>query len=366
MRPRTVVPASTRVDARSPTGSGRTIRRATLAAAVLASSLGLAACGSSDDPAPSATTMASAAAGPRTTYPLTVDNCGREVTFDAAPKRAVAVAQPAIETLLSLGVQGSMAGTASWSDPVLPSLATANAQVPRLADDFPSFERVLKTEPDLVYSTFDYTFTSEGIAPRERFAKLGIPIYQSAAECKGQEATQARPQTMEDTYAEIGDMARIFDVQDRGAKLVASLKARMATAAGGVDAKDVSLGWWYANTKTPYMAGCCGAAGIVTRQLGAKNAFGDAKQLFPEIGWETILDRDPTVLVLADLTRGDDGDSAKAKIAFLEKDPVARRLTAVRRKRYVIVTGSEMDQSIRNVDATEKVAAGLKRLGLAG
>jgi iron complex transport system substrate-binding protein len=344
-------------------------RRAPVAVALAASTVALAACGASDEATTtSAVTTAgrSASAGPRTSYPLTVENCGRKVTFDAAPRRAVAVAQPAIETLLALGVQGRMAGTASWSDPVLPSLARANARVPRLADGFPSFERVLRTEPDLVYSTFDYTFSAEGIAPKARFAKLGIPIYQSAAECRGQESSQARPQTMEDTYAEIGDMARIFDVQDRGARLVASLRRRMATAADGVDAKDVSLGWWYANTKTPYMAGCCGAAGIVTRQLGAKNAFGSSRQLFPEVGWETILERDPTVLVLADLTRGDDGDSAEAKIAFLERDPVARRLTAVRRKRYVVVTGSEMDQSIRNVDATEKVAAGLRRLGLAG
>ncbi|WP_051471155.1 ABC transporter substrate-binding protein [Patulibacter minatonensis] len=360
MTPRTVVPASTRVDRRSP------LRRASALAVAATSALVLAACGSSDDDATTASTGTSAASGPRTTYPLTVVNCGRKETFDAAPKRAVAVAQPAIETLLSLGVQGSMAGTASWSDPVLPSLAKANARVPRLADDFPSFERVLKTEPDLVYSTFDYTFSAEGIASRDRFEKLGVPTYQSVAECKGQESTQSRPQTMEDTYAEIRDMARIFDVQSRGTTLIDTLKARMAKATGGVSAKDVSLGWWYANTKTPYFAGCCGAAGIVTRELGAKNAFGDSKQLFPTVGWETILERDPTVLVLADLTRGDDGDSAKAKIAFLEKNPVARRLTAVRKKRYVIVTGSEMDQSIRNVDATEKIAAGLRKLGLAG
>lgn len=383
MTPRPVVPAPTPSEGRSPLPArGRRTarrtrpqggrapsagRRAALATALLTSTLALAACGSSDDPAPAATTAAAAGSGgARTTYPLTIENCGRKVTFDAAPTRAVAVAQPAIETLLALGVQGSMAGTASWSDPVLPTLAKANAQVPRLADDFPSFERVLKTEPDLVYSTFDFTFTSEGIAPRERFTTLGIPIYQSAAECRGQESTQGRPQTMQDTYAEIGDMARIFDVQDRGAQLVASLEDRMAKASGGVRAKDVSLAFWYASTKTPYMGGCCGAAGIISRELGAKNAFGDAKQLFPEIGWETILERDPTVLVLADLTRGDDGDSAKAKIAFLESDPVARRLTAVREKRYVIVTGSEMDQSIRNVDATEKLAAGLKTLGLAG
>ena len=42
---------------------------------------------------------------------------------------------------------------------------------------------------------------------------------------------------------------------------------------------------------------------------GARNAFADNRQLWPEISWEAILQRDPDVLVLADLTRGKDGDS---------------------------------------------------------
>jgi iron complex transport system substrate-binding protein len=342
--------------------------RATLLVATtttaLALALALAGCGS-DDRASTASADAAAKTAVAA-YPVTVENCGRTETFDAAPERAVAVNQPAIELMLSLGLQDRMVGTASWSDAVLPTLAAANAKVPRLSSNFPSFERTLKAEPDFVYSTFNYTFTAEGIATRDRFEKLGVRTYQAVAECEGQEATQSRPQTMQDTYDEIGDIARIFGVRDRGDALIATLEARMAKAAGGLDAGDVSLAWWYSATKSPYMAGCCGAAGIVTKAVGAKNAFADNKQLFPEIGWEAILDRDPTVLVLADLTRGDEGDSAAEKIEFLESDPVARRLTAVRNKRYVIVTGSEMDQSIRNVDATEKVAKGLRDLKLVG
>lgn len=96
------------------------------------------------------------------------------------------------------------------------------------------------------------------------------------------------------------------------------------------------------------------------RRRGATNAFADNRQLWPEISWESILDRDPDVLVLADLTRGDDGDSAEAKIRFLESDPVARRLTAVRERRWIVLPGSAMDPSLRNVDAVEALAAGLR------
>lgn len=47
------------------------------------------------------------------------------------------------------------------------------------------------------------------------------------------------------------------------------------------------------------MAGCCGAPGIITNALGAKNVFDDSTQKWPQINWETVADRDPDVLVSA-------------------------------------------------------------------
>ncbi|EXG80551.1 ABC transporter substrate-binding protein [Cryptosporangium arvum] len=303
---------------------------------------------------------AAGSTAPDSGYPISVTNCDRSVSVGKRIERAVSISQPASELLLSLGLEDRMAGTASWSDPVLPALATANAKVPRIAKDFPSFERLLEDEPDFVYTTFAYTYTAEGVADRARFDQVKIPTYLSSSECTGQDATQTRALTIDDLYREITDLATLFDVPDRGTALVDSLKKRMATA---VDARDVSLAWWYSSTKAPYIAGCCGTPGLVTAAVGAKNAFADGKQLWPETGWESILDRDPDVLVLADLTRGDDGDSAAAKIAFLESDPVARRLTAVKNKRYVVLSGSDMDPGVRTVQAVEKVSAGLTKLG---
>lgn len=299
-------------------------------------------------------------------YPVTLENCGRQVTVKSAPQRAVSINQPATELLLSLGLADRMAGTASWSDAVRPDLATDNAKVPVLSRDFPSFERVLKEKPDFVYATFDWSFTDQGVAPRDRFERLGVPTYQSSSECGGQDAAQQRALTLDDMYAEIGDIAKIFGVPERGDKLVSSLRARMATATSGLNADGVSLMWWYAGTRTPYIAGCCGAPGIITTAVGARNAFADSRQLWPEISWEAILQRDPDVLVLADLTRGDDGDSVAAKIKFLETDPAASKLKAVRERRWIVLPGSAMDPSLRNVSAVETIAAGLRSFGLGG
>lgn len=324
------------------------------AALVAALTASLVAC-SSDDNNNSSTTEAVA----------TVQNCDETVTITEPIEKAVAVNQPAVELLLSLGLQDRMAGYAMSDDGVLPDLEQSRGEVQPFDTEFPSFETVLEREPDFVYTTFNYTFTSEGIADRNKFTDLGVATYQSPSECGGQEAEQTDALTLDDLYAEINEVATLFDVQEKGDELVASLQDRAATATTDLGAEDVSLAWWYASTKTPYFAGCCGAPGLMTSAIGASNAFEDSKQYWPEVSWESVLDRDPTVLVLADLDRGDDGDSAAAKIAFLESDPVASQLTAVKNKRYIILNGTTMDPSIRNVGGTEELANGLRGLGLA-
>lgn len=327
--------------------------RATLPLAVLTSAVLLTACGNGSSSAP-------AASAPE----ISVRNCETTVPIEKPIERAVAINQPAVELLLSLGLADRMVGAGLSDHQVLPELRAPLASVPKFEQEFPSFETVLDKDPDFVYATFDYTFTSPGIADREKFTQLGIPTYQSPSECGGQDAEQQHALTLDDLYSEIGDVSKLFGVPDRGTDLVQSLKGRAARASTDLGAENVTLAWWYAGTKTPYIAGCCGAPGIMTRAIGAKNAFEDSKQLWPETGWESILDRDPTVLVLADLERGGDGDSAAQKITFLESDPVAGRLTAVKKKRYIILTGTTMDPSVRTVMGIEQLAKGLKDLGV--
>ncbi|MDQ1170761.1 ABC-type Fe3+-hydroxamate transport system substrate-binding protein [Microbacterium proteolyticum] len=120
-----------------------------------------------------------------TTYPLTIQNCGREITLDAPPSRVVSLDQDSTEILLSLGLQDRLVGTASWTDPVLDTLAEANAAVPRLSDNAPSYEVVLGTDPDFVTASFGRHFAQGGVATRDRFTETGIASYLSPTDCDG-------------------------------------------------------------------------------------------------------------------------------------------------------------------------------------
>ncbi|MEU6907688.1 ABC transporter substrate-binding protein [Streptomyces coeruleorubidus] len=302
---------------------------------------------------------------------VTLDNCGREVRVQAAPQHAVSLNQGTTEILLSLGLADRLAGTATWTDPVMKGLAKANAEVPRISDNNPSFERVLDADPDFVAASFVSTLGKGGVATREQFEKLGVPTYVSPSDCAGKDnsgggdGARAKALGIDTIYGEVRDLATVFGVQERGDKLVTSLQRRMARATRGVDASDVTLLYWFANSESPYMAGCCGAPGIITRALGAKNVFDDTHEEWPQINWETVAERDPDVLVIGDLTRkSQTAESAAKKIAFLESNPVTRNMDAVRHKRYVLLSGQSMNPTIRTVEGVEKVAAGLREFGL--
>ncbi|WP_406440238.1 ABC transporter substrate-binding protein [Streptomyces sp. NBC_01613] len=306
-------------------------------------------------------------------YPRTFDNCGHKVTLKSAPKRAVSLNQGTTEMLLSLGLADRMAGTATWTDPVMKGLEKANSTVARLADNNPSFEKVLDAEPDFVAASFVSTLGKGGVATREQFEKLGVPTYVSPSDCSvgkdndsGGDGSRSKPLTLDAVYGEIRDLARAFGVEKRGETLVAELKDRVRTARAGLDASDVSLMYWFANSQSPYLAGCCGAPGAITRAVGAENAFSDTHDEWPQINWETVADRDPDVVVLGDLTRrSQTAETAKAKIRFLETNAATRNLTAVKKKRYILLSGQAMNPSIRTVEGIEEVAAGLRDFGLA-
>ncbi|MET3860814.1 iron complex transport system substrate-binding protein [Dietzia sp. 2505] len=336
------------------------MRKSGLLALVGAAALVLTSC-AADDPA----ATAGPAVGP-------IENCGQEVTVDSIPERIVSLNQGSTEILLALGLADRMVGTATWTDPVLEEFAEANAAIPRLADNAPSMEAVLDVEPDFVTASFGGTLGDGGVATREQFHELGVGTYLSPADCVGKisdsgDGERETPFTTDLLYREITELAQIFQVEQAGEELVTDLQLRLDRAQETVDATGVSAMFWFANSESPYLAGCCGAPGLISRTLGVENVFDDTTQEWPQINWEVVAERDPDVIVLGDLTRrSQTAETGAAKIAYLESNPVTREMSAVRGKRFIELTGAEMNPSLRTVYGVETVAAGLKELGLAG
>lgn len=308
--------------------------------------LALAGCSNTSDA--EATTGASAGA-------TTLTNCGRELSITTPPRKAISLEQNATEILLSLGLGDRMAGASYQTDPVLPELANAYEKVPVLAKLYPNREAVLNAQPDFLYSTFSSAYADDAAGSREKLAELGVPAYLSRFACE----TSPEKVTFDGIFAEITEIAGIFGAADAGNQLVAEQRKRLG-AATTANAEGTSVLFYYSGTSTPNVAGTGGLPAAISTELGLINVYGDAKQAWPAGSWEQIAQRDPDVIVLANLTRGGDGDSAEAKKAFLRTNPITAKLKAVQGGRFITVPGSSLDPSVRSVTALEAISTGLK------
>jgi iron complex transport system substrate-binding protein len=311
-----------------------------------------------------------------TSYPLTIRNCGAEVTFQAAPRRTVSIGQGETEILLSLGLGDRIAGTALWVGPVLPDHAAENARIPRLADNDPGFEAVVGQEPDLVTAQFEWHIGPHGqVGRREQFAALGIPTYISPADCAGKtnagggDGVRRQPFTMEMVYGEIRDLAAIFDVAPRGEALVAALRQREADAIAAVAPlreRGLPVAFWFSSRDVrgdAFMAGSNGAPAYIMAALGLRNVVRTEEE-WPAVGWEAIAAAEPSLIVLGQMARRRfPADDAAVKRQFLESDPVASQMAAVRSRRLVAMDAQVMNPGIRTIDGIEALAAGIKALG---
>jgi len=310
-----------------------------------------------------------------TEYPLSIENCGTILQFDAAPDRVVSLGQSTTEILYSLGLADKVKGTGVWFGPVMDEFKDVNASVPRLADNDPGFETVVAQKPQLVATQYQWHVGPKGtVGTTEQFNELSIPVYTAPADCVGKDnagggdGVRHEGFTMDLIYREISDLAQIFDVEDRGDALIASLKERQESSLARVTASghdNVSAVFWFSSPEInsdPYVAGKNGAAGYIAGKLGVRNII-DSNEEWPTVGWETIARANPDIIVIGKMGRRRfPADDWQVKMDFLKTDPVASQMKAVRNGNIVVMDAQSMDPTIRLINGIETLAEAVERL----
>lgn len=313
-----------------------------------------------------------------TKYPLTLQNCGAEVTFSKAPERAIGLGQNSAEIMLLLGLEDKMAGTAFWPNKVLPQLAEANAKVKLLTVEFPTFESILAQNPDFVAAALPSLIgPSSKVAKREDFDNVAVPTYLSPSTCVSAGAAKdkfgygdrSQLWNMDTLFQEIDELAQIFDVRNRGQALIDDLKRREAAlrADAPKSGKKLSYVFWFSSpspSSDAYLGGKNSASGFIADVLGGTNAITSEAES-PMLGWESIIATNPDVIVVAKVDRNRwELDKPEAKIKFLKTDAAVSQLPAVKNNAIVIMDGQAMNPTVRTIYGAEQVADQLKALGL--
>lgn len=206
------------------------------------------------------------------------------------------------------------------------------------------------------------------VAKPEQFEELGIPAYTSPSDCVGKDnsgggdGVRTAAFKMDIVYQEITELAEIFNVQDRGEKLVADLKAREAAAREKISSKGENLSAvvWFSSAQVdadPYVAGKFGAPAYILSALGIRNVI-DSEEEWPTVGWETIAKSNPSMIVAAKLDRRRyPADDIAVKRQFLDNDAVTKLMPAVKDKHVFDMDAQSMSTSLRVIEGIETLAA---------
>ncbi|WP_136520461.1 putative F420-0 ABC transporter substrate-binding protein [Cellulomonas telluris] len=316
----------------------------------------LAACASGGEgsPAPSSPSASAADAG----FPVTVDNCGTQVTVEQAPERIVTIKSSTTEMVAALGLADRLVGTGFSDGPPPQEWADELAGVPVLSDKVPGQEALLEVEPDLVYGGWESNFSADGAGERDVLAQLGIATYVSPSACK-EEGYQPDPLTFDLVFDEIRQAGALLGAPDAAEEVVADQEATLEA----VEPLDgVTAVWWSSGTDTPYVGAGIGAPQMILGAAGIENVFADVHDTWTSVGWEQVVAADPDVLVLVDSA----WNTAESKQAFLESHPATSQLAAVRERRYVLVPFAATEAGVRNADTVADLVEQVGALGLGG
>lgn len=335
-------------------------RRSPLLVATAVGVLLLAGCASgtaagstaAEEPAPAAATPTPSA---DEAFPLTLDNCGVEVTVPEPPQRVVTIKSTATEMLLALGVGDRIVGTGFPDGPVPAELADEAAGLTLLSDKVPSAEVVLQAEPDLVYAGWESNLTAEGAGDRATLAQLGVATYVSPSACKDP-AYQPDRLTFDDVLDQVTEMGDLLGVPEAAADLVADQRSDLE----GLEPDDRGLTalWYSSGDDVPYVGAGIGAPQMIMDALGVENIAAGVQDTWASFSWEQVAEDDPDVIVLVDAT----WNSAETKRARLAANPATANLTAVINERYLVVPFAAGEAGVRNVPATVDLAEQLAAL----
>lgn len=292
---------------------------------------------------------------PALAFPVTVQSCNREVTFDAAPSRAIANDVNLVEMMLALGLRDRMVGytgVSGWKT-LDPELRKGIAELPELSAQYPTREVLAGAEPDFFFAGWNYGMKVGGEVTPETLEPLGIRTYELTESCIhiGPKARSS----MQDMYGDILNLGRIFGVEDRAQALVAGWQARLAEVTAGVDrTKPLRVFVYDSGEESPFTAGAYAIPTALIEAAGGVNIMDDLEKSWATVAWEPVVERNPEVIVIVNY-----GDvTADQKIAFLEGNPAFASVDAVKNDRYVVLEYVEATPGPRNIRAVAKLVAG--------
>lgn len=265
------------------------------------------------------------------------DGAGRTVTLKGTPKRIVSIDPAHTETLFALGLADKVVGVDDYSYRPVEA-----QQKEKVGDAFNlNLEKLVSLKPDLVVLAGSKDNPPSQLKEMDR---LGIPAYVSA------------PGTVKEVLSDIESLAKIVGAEKQGKDLVAKMQKDLDAVAQSAP-KDSSARptAFIVVDASLWTVGPSSFLSDVVYAAGGQNVMQGVKEQYLQVSMETLLARDPDVVLVA---------IPRDQAAQLTSAPGWADLRAVKSQRVYYVNPDLVSRpGPAVVDGIKEVAAALKGAG---
>jgi iron complex transport system substrate-binding protein len=291
-----------------------------------------------------------------THYPVTVQSCDRQVTFDKAPSHAVSHDINMTQMMLALGLRSRMVGftgISGWKT-LPPKMLHDLDGLPELASKYPSVETLLNANVDFFFAGWDYGMRVGGDLTPQTLAPLGIKVLELTESCAF--VMKRPPASLDMMYGDLRNLGRIFDVQDRAEQLIAGMQQRVATITAALPPTRPRVFLYDSGEDRAMTSGRLAMPQALIDTAGGRNVLDDIDASWTRVNWESVVERNPEVIVIVDYGEV----TAAQKEQFLLNNPALQSVDAIRNKRFIVIPYVAATPGIDNIDAIETLAAGFR------
>ncbi|WP_333792055.1 ABC transporter substrate-binding protein [Muricomes intestini] len=256
-------------------------------------------------------------------YPMTLNNYGREITIEAAPQKVLALGPNCAELLVALGLGDSIVGTSlrNHSRGPLPEYKEEIDAIPEITHGPATREAVIASGADFIYG-IDWEFGGDGLDVNE-LEDYGITTYLNSAK------------SLDDQYQEILDIGKIFGIEDRAAGYVEEQKERIKAVQDKTGNREALKVLVYDSGNDGVFT-CSGSnfESLLINLAGGENIFNDITEKdWVTVSYEEVLSREPDVIVVHDY----DSPSAEEKIAEIKANDTLSQLDCVKNDHFAVI-----------------------------
>lgn len=294
-------------------------------------------------------------AGTALADPVTVDNCGKPLTFEKPPERVVVFDIGNARMAFALELQSvivGLAGITGWYS-LTPEFTALQGSIPELAPKRASLENLIAVSPDMFFAGWYYGMDPGGEVTPDTLAPHGIKTLILTESCA--QVDKSRPRaSMDLLYTDMLRLGKIFHKEEKAETLVKGWKDRISAIeqkTKGLHRPRVFL--YDSGEDKPFIAGKFAMPTALIDAAGGDNITADIDISWGTATWEAVAAKDPEVVILLDYQ---DGGGAEKSKAFLKAHPIMKEVQGVKNDRFMALRYEELVPGPDNVDAVEKIA----------